>query len=510
MCGIAGMIDFTQDLRTQEKILKNMQQAIIRRGPDQNGMHVTEHEALLHTRLAVIDPENGRQPMQYTDGTETYTIVYNGELYNTQELKVKLEQQGCCFETNSDTEVLLKAYAVYGAECVNLFNGIFAFAIWEQNKQRLFLARDRIGVKPLFYHLTDQHIIFGSELKAILAHPSVSHEIDSNGVSQVLLFAPGRTPGCGVFKNMHEILPAHYAYYTRKNKLEISCYWKLEAREHTDNFEQTVEHVRFLITDSIKRQLVSDVPIGTFLSGGLDSSIISSVASREFAKQGRILDTFSVDYLDNEKYFQKSKFQPNSDPEFIRNMQEYLNSNHHWTVIDTPQLASALCDAVKARDLPGMADVDASLLVFCKEIKNHVTVALSGECADELFGGYPWYRDPEIRMAYGFPWSQSTDYRLNFAKPEIAEILKQRNDINQAYQATLDRTALLSGESSTEKRMREMMKLNLDWFMQTLLEVNVTKVKNGECQTNTDIFRFLVITSIIFPCNLNFPIISLS
>ncbi|MDE6776324.1 MAG: hypothetical protein K2J25_00135, partial [Oscillospiraceae bacterium] len=312
------------------------------------------------------------------------------------------------------------------------------------------------------------------------------------------------------FKNMHEILPAHYAYYTKQNKLETSCYWKLEAREHTENFEQTVEHVRFLITDSIQRQLVSDVPIGTFLSGGLDSSIISSVASREFAKQGRVLDTFSVDYLDNEKYFQKSKFQPNSDPEFICNMQEYLKSNHHWTVIDTPQLASALCDAVEARDLPAMADVDASLLVFCKEIKNHVTVALSGECADELFGGYPWYRDPEIRMAYGFPWSQSTDYRLNFAKPEIAEILKQRNDINQAYQATLDRTALLSGESSTEKRMREMMKLNLDWFMQTLLEVNVTKIKNGECQTNTDIFRFLVITSIIFPCNLNFPIISLS
>ncbi|MDE6658295.1 MAG: asparagine synthase C-terminal domain-containing protein, partial [Oscillospiraceae bacterium] len=183
-----------------------------------------------------------------------------------------------------------------------------------------------------------------------------------------------------------------------------------------------------------------------------------------------VLHTFSVDYLDNDKYFQKSKFQPNSDPAFIRNMQEYLKSNHHWTVIDTPQLASALRDAVEARDLPGMADVDASLLVFCKEIKNHVTVALSGECADELFGGYPWYRDPEIRMAYGFPWSQSTDYRLSFAKPEIAEILKQRNDVNSAYQATLDRTALLSGESGTEKRMREMMKLNLDWFMQTLLD----------------------------------------
>lgn len=470
MCGIAGMIDFTQDLRMQEQIFRTMQDTIIRRGPDQNGMHITEHEALLHTRLSVIDPENGRQPMQYSDGKETYTIIYNGELYNTSELRTQLEKQGCQFETHADTEVLLKAYAVYGAECVNLCNGIFAFAVWEQQKQRLFLARDRIGVKPLFYHLTDQHLVFGSELKAILKHPSVPHEIDRTGISQLLLFGPGRTPGCGVFRNMHEILPAHYAYYTQEQGLETHCYWKLEAREHTENFQQTVEHVRFLVTDAIRRQLVSDVPIGTFLSGGLDSSLISSVASREFAKEGRTLHTFSVDYLDNDKYFQKSKFQPNSDPDFIRKMQDYLQSEHHWTVIDTPQLASALFDAVKARDLPGMSDVDASLLLFCKEIKNHVTVALSGECADELFGGYPWYRDPEIRMAYGFPWSQSTDYRLSFAKPEIADILRKRNDIHTEYQATLDRTALLSGESSTEKRMREMMRLNLDWFMQTLLD----------------------------------------
>ena len=252
--------------------------------------------------------------------------------------------------------------------------------------------------------------------------------------------------------------------------LQTHCYWKLEAREHTENFQQTAEHVRYLLTDAIERQLVSDVPIGTFLSGGLDSSLISSVAARKFKKEGKILHTFSVDYRDNDKYFQKSKFQPNSDPAYIRQMQEYLKAEHHWTVIDTPQLASALFDAVEARDLPGMADVDASLLLFCKDIKKQVTVALSGECADELFGGYPWYRDPEIRMAYGFPWSQSTAYRLAFARPEVRELLKEGQDIDTAYQATLQRTALLSNESGTEKRMKEMMRLNLDWFMQTLLD----------------------------------------
>jgi len=470
MCGIAGLIDFTENLHYHEKALDAMQNSILRRGPDQNGRYVTEHAALLHTRLAVIDPECGLQPMQYDDAQEHYTLIYNGELYNTSELRRELEQAGLTFQTHADTEVVLKAYAVWGADCVSRFNGIFAFAVWEEHHRRLFLARDRIGVKPLFYYQTPDALYFGSELKAILANPAVPHEIDINGISQALLFAPGRTPGCGVFKNMHEIQPGHMAYYTQQDGLQISRYWRLEAKEHTENFAQTAEHVRYLVTDAIKRQLVSDVPIGTFLSGGLDSSLISSVAAREFAKDGRILHTFSVDYRDNDKYFQKSKFQPNSDPDFIRRMQEFLNAEHHWTVIDTPQLAAALYDAVNARDLPGMADVDASLLLFCKEIKNHVTVALSGECADELFGGYPWYRDPEIRAAYGFPWSQSTSYRLSFANPEIAEILEKHQDVDREYQATLQRTALLPDESGTEKRMKEMMRLNFDWFMQTLLD----------------------------------------
>ena len=168
-----------------------------------------------------------------------------------------------------------------------------------------------------------------------------------------------------------------------KNGLFIKRYWDVKAKKHPDSKDDTIEMVRYLVKDSIERQLVSDVPIGTFLSGGLDSSIISSVAARYMKKRGERLNTFSVTYRDNDKYFSGSKFQPNSDEEYIRIMQEYLDSNHHLITIDTPELASALFDAVDARDLPGMADVDSSLLLFCKEIKKHVTVALSGECADE-------------------------------------------------------------------------------------------------------------------------------
>lgn len=470
MCGIAGMTAFRESLYHQKEIFQRMQSTLLRRGPDQNGICITEHSALLHTRLSVIDPEAGRQPMEFRTDAETYTIVYNGELYNTAEIRRMLRNAGYCFETSSDTEVVLKAYAEYGADCLALFNGIFAFAVWEHRKERLFLARDRIGVKPLFYHITAEHLLFASELKAILAHPSVPHEITIDGISQLLLFGPGRTAGNAVFHGIEELPAAHFGYYTRESGFVMKRYWRLRAEKHTESFAETADHVRMLLTDAIRRQLVSDVPIGTFLSGGLDSSLISSVTAREFQKAGKQLHTFSVDYRDNDRYFQKSKFQPNSDPAYIRQMERYLGTAHHWTVIDTPELCSALYSAVDARDLPGMVDVDASLLLFCRDIRETVTVALSGECADEIFGGYPWYRDPDIRAAYGFPWSQSTAYRMQFAVPEIEEMLKQRQDVDAAYQKTLADTDFLPEDSPLEKRMREMTQLNLQWFMQTLLD----------------------------------------
>ena len=225
-----------------------------------------------------------------------------------------------------------------------------------------------------------------------------------------------------------------------------------------------------LLLDSIRRQLVSDVPVCTFLSGGLDSSLISSVAASELKRQGKVLDTFSVDYRDNEKYFRKSRFQPNSDPEYIRKMAEYLGTEHHWVIIDTPELVDALDEAVDARGLPGMADVDSSLLLFCREIKKFGTVALSGECADEIFGGYPWYRDKDIRMTDGFPWAQSTAYRKRFLCDDYAGRIDAEEYVYSAYRKTADYAEKLATDSDVDYRMREMTQLNFDWFMQTLLD----------------------------------------
>jgi len=468
MCGIAGAISFLDDMREDMKIYENMQKSMIRRGPDQRGIVLTENSALIHTRLAVIDIKGGRQPMQFKAGEHNYTIVYNGELYNTAEIRAELEND-FEFETTSDTEVVLKSYVKWNSECIDKFNGIFAFAVWDEYDKKLFIARDRIGVKPFFYFMNDRKFIFASEIPTLLEHPEIPHEIDETSVAELLLMAPGRTGGCGVIKNIKELKPGYCGFYSEKG-LEIRRYWRLKAYELHETFEETVEHTRELVTDSIKRQLVSDVPVCTFLSGGLDSSIISSVANSEFKKAGKVLDTFSIDYRDNDKYFQKSHFQPNSDPEYINCMSEYLGCNHHWCVVDTPELVDALYDSVLARGLPGMADVDASMLIFCREIKKHGTVALSGECADELFGGYPWYRDKDIRMTDGFPWAQSTEYRSRFICDYYRRKIDCMDYVYSAYRRTADYAEKLDTDSPVDYRMREMTQLNFDWFMQNLLD----------------------------------------
>ena len=469
MCSIAGMIDLARDLRDQSNAFRAMQESMTHRGPDQNGSHIDTHAALLHNRLSVIDPENGRQPMTVSQGNETYTIVYNGEIYNTDDLRRELMDAGFAFSTRCDTEVVLCSYIHWGEFCVERLNGIFAFAIWEHKARRLFIARDRMGVKPFFYTLRRGAFLFSSELKGLLAHPWVEPEADQNSVLELLLTGPGRTPGCGVFRGVEELKPGWRGYFD-ENGLHTERYWKLLAREHRNSLPDTIERVRTLVTDAVRRQLVSDVPIGTFLSGGLDSGIISSLANDYMNERGQVLETFSIDYKDNRKHFQAGKFQPNTDTDYIFPLRDWLGCRHTLVELDTEELADALYDAVDARDLPGMSDVDSSLLLFCKKIKEKVTVALSGECADEIFGGYPWYRDEKIREAEGFPWAQSTLWRAGFLREEYLQGADPREYVMERYHATVEDAEVWDGDSPTDRRMRQMMRLNTDWFMQTLLD----------------------------------------
>ncbi len=399
-----------------------------------------------------------------------YCIVYNGQIYNTKELRKELEENGFTFSGHCDTEVLLKSFIHYGYDVVNKLNGIYAFAIWNSKKQELFLARDHFGVKPLFYTQFDDSLIFASEIKAIFEYPGIEKVVDSEGICELFGIGPSHTPGTTVFKNIFELKPAHFAIYN-KSGLHIEKYWQLESKEHTDNFDATCDHLRYLLEDTINRQLVSDVPLCTFLSGGLDSSIITAFASNYCEKNDLPpLNTFSVDYVDNDKNFVKSDFQPNSDNYYINLIVDKFHTNHRAIVLDTPELADALEDAMIARDTPGMADVDSSLLLFCKNVKPFATVSLTGECADEIFGGYPWFFREDALNSNTFPWSIALSERQELLNPEISKRVNLKDYIDFRYKESLNNVHILDTDSQETAEKRKISHLTLNWFMQTLLD----------------------------------------
>lgn len=462
MCGIAGILRDDIDLRNEQPLLTKMSESLKDRGPDGEGQYVEPSAAIIHRRLAIIDPKGGSQPMRFGN----YVIAYNGEIYNTEEVRNELKTFGYTFDTTCDTEVVLKAYHKWKEESVKKLNGIFAYAVFDVKSKKLFAARDRIGVKPLFYSKKGGLFAFASRIETLLLIDEIKSVVDEEGLSEIFMLGPARTIGKAVFRDISELPPASYLEY-ENGRLKISSYWRLKAKEHTDSFEETVEHTRYLVRDAIERQLVSDVPVCTFLSGGLDSSIISEIAAGYFRRNGETLTTYSVDYTDNDKFFKKSLFQPNKDSDYIGMISDYIGSNHRNVVLDNVQLADALVDAVYARGVPGFTDVDSSLLLFCREVKKDFKVCLSGECADEIFGGYPWYHRKEILFEETFPWSRSVDVRKSLLRDGLLE--NGAEYVHSAYQKTVDDTSFLDSDSPLEKRMRQMFRLNMDWFMQTLL-----------------------------------------
>ncbi len=463
MCGIAGQISFKNYMPDMTDTMRSMCDTLVPRGPDAGGEYYDENAYLVHRRLIVIDPENGQQPMCCGN----YVIVYNGELYNTDEVRDRLKQRNVPFNGHSDTEVVLKAYIEYGEKCLEYFNGIYAFAIWNNRTRNLFLARDRIGVKPLYYSFVDGGIVFASEIKAILKHPMVKPIIDRHGIYEIMLMGPAVGKESAVFRDIAELPPAHCATYDEDGYCQRK-YWHLKAQPHNENFRETMQHTRELLIDAVRKQLVSDVPLCCFLSGGLDSSVISAIAAEDFKNKGKVLSTYSIDYKDNHKNFKASSFQPDEDAPWIRRMVEYIGSEHTDIVLDTPALAYALNDSTYARDLPGMADVDSSLYLFCKEIKKRFPVALSGECADEVFGGYPWYHKAEILNYNGFPWSTAVVERAKLMKLNVS-VSESEEFVNRYYNECISQTDYLDDDTPYERRMREMYMLNLEYFMCTLL-----------------------------------------
>ncbi len=473
MCGIAGFCNFSVNYATTPdkwtKILEKMNRQQKHRGPDDNGTFLHSHCGLSHVRLSIIDLSTGHQPMTRSLGGRSVTIVYNGEIYNMKELKKELQHKGVRFHTTSDTEVILAGYEIYGVDIVKKLNGIFAFAIWDSWKQKLYLFRDRSGIKPLFYTIKQNTLVFSSEIKGLFCYPEITPEVDKEGLCEIFGLGPAKTYGKGVFKNIYEILPGHFLEFS-KNSCREHCYWQLESRPHQQNFEETVEQTRTLITGSIREQMLSDVPICTFLSGGVDSSFVTAICSEELQKEGKQLDTYSFDFTDNDVNFKANAFQPTQDRPWVEKMVQFSNTNHHFLECNNKELYNYLYDAVDARDLPCMADVESSMLYFCKEVAKHNKVTLTGECADEIFGGYPWFHKKECFEADIFPWSMDFAPRTMLLKDEVLQELPIEEYARAAYEKTIRETPVLPGENPEEKRRREIAYLNLKWFMQTLLD----------------------------------------
>lgn len=481
MCGITGWISYDTDLTTQRRTLETMTRTMACRGPDADGIWLDTHAAFGHRRLAVIDLDGGTQPMAVDhEGRTLVVTTYSGEVYNYRELRRELTGLGHTFRTHSDTEVVLHAYLQWGAACAEHLNGMYAFALWDPRTEELLLIRDRMGIKPLYYHPTPDGVLFGSEPKAILAHPSVRPTVDAEGLAELITFT--KTPGHAVYQGMHEVRPGHVVRVGR-NGVRSTRYWALEAREHTDGLDATVAHIRDLLDDIVARQLIADVPLCTLLSGGLDSSAITALAAKALAEQGRgPVRSFAVDFTGYTENFTPDDLRGTPDGPYAHALAEHVRSDHRDIVLDTADLMEPghRAAVLAARDLPnGFGDGDTSLYLLFKAVRERSTVALSGESADEVFGGYRWFHDPAAVHADTFPWI-AAGIAGRFAGGDTdREALLDRGLLGKLdlpgyerrrYREALAEVPYLDSDTGLQRRMREISYLHLTRFVQILLD----------------------------------------
>jgi asparagine synthase (glutamine-hydrolysing) len=462
VCGIAGWVDYERDLTAERATALAMTAEMAARGPDDEGLWLDTHAALGHRRLAVIDIEGGRQPM--TEGPAT--IVYSGEAYNFRELRRELEAHGHKFRTRSDTEVVLRAYLQWGADMVDRLNGMYALAIWDTRTEELLLIRDRMGIKPLYYAPTPHGVLFGSEPKAILANPVFPARLSDEGLLELLTWA--KTPGHAIFEGMREVIPGHVVRVSRGGVTERR-YWALTAREHTDDLETTVRHVRELLDDIVERQLISDVPLCTLLSGGLDSSALTALADDALGAES--VRSFAVDFTDEGGGFVPDEMRATADAPYVHDLAKHVGSHHTDVVLGSDQLASpeVMDTVLRARDLPSMGDMDTSLYLLFAEIRRHSTVALSGESADEVFGGYPWFHDPAAVAADTFPWGfTSLAQGRDLFDPDLTRRAGEYMD--RRYREAIAEVPHLPQADPHERRMREICYLHLTRMVRLLLD----------------------------------------
>ncbi|MEU9660588.1 asparagine synthase (glutamine-hydrolyzing) [Streptomyces chartreusis] len=471
MCGITGWASFHHDARAQAPVIEAMTTELSPRGPDAGGVWLGERAAIGHRRLAVIDLEGGAQPMTDRPHAPTAVLSYSGEIYNHHELRAELRGRGHRFRTRSDTEVVLRAYEEWGTALADHLDGMFAFAVWDEHVQRLLLVRDRLGVKPLFWAAVDGGLAFASEPKALFRHPELRPRVDADGLREAysLLFNTGPT----VWSGVREVEPGGLLVLDRDGIRERR-YWQLEAGAHEDDRDTAVERIGELVGAAARGQLEADVPLCSLLSGGIDSTVLTALLADELRlREGpdARIRSYAVDYSDQAERFTGDVLRTGHDTPYAIEAGAFIGTDHSTVVLDP----RALLDpehrraVVVARDSPiGVGDMDTSLYLLFGEIRRHSTVALSGEAADEVFGGYPWFHNPRALAADTFPWLLVTgDEAAMPLNPELDLRIGEFRD--DTYRTALAAVPHLDGESPAEHRQREMQHLSLTRWLRQLL-----------------------------------------
>ncbi|MBI4845988.1 MAG: asparagine synthase (glutamine-hydrolyzing) [Candidatus Omnitrophica bacterium] len=395
MCGICGNFNFNKEHIIDAEILKKMTLVMNHRGPDEFGIYKDKDIGLGHARLSIIDLSGGQQPIHNED--KSVWIVYNGEAFNYLELREELVKKGHHFYTHSDTEVLVHLYEEKGPDFVKEVNGQFAFVIWDIKKKQLMLARDRVGIRPLFYSVVDGSLLFGSEIKSIFMDKRVERTIEPKGIEQLFTFWATLPPDT-VFKNVFELPPAHYMI-AKSGVLTTRRYWDLDfsASEALSNRseEAVADEFLSLLKDSIKLRLRADVPVAAYLSGGIDSSFITALVKKYFNNQ---LKTFSVAFCDSD--FDESSFQ--------NQMSQYLSTEHRQVRCDYSDIGRIIPDIIWHAEKPLIRTAPAPLYLLAKLVReNNIKVVLTGEGADEILAGYDLFREMKIRRFWAkFPDSK--------------------------------------------------------------------------------------------------------
>ena len=450
------------------RVIHDMSQALIHRGPDEQSFYYFPQGAFNHNYLlAGYIPgtfPHKMQPITIKHKGNTYTLLLDGFISNPEFLAMELEIRQISTKEMSLEEVLLYSYILKGIDFIQEIRGAFSLAIHDESEKKLHLFRDALGLRPLFYTQKAGALVFASEIKGLFPYPGINAILDKDGLTELLALGPARKPGSAIFKDIFEVKPGHCITYSREG-MKDSIFHQFAVKEHKDSYEDTLEHITYLLDHSIDGLNNSVMPISSLLSGGLDSSIVTAKLSKNHEND---LATYSLEFDNSRQHFKANAFQPALDAPYVQEMATHLGTKHTIYTCNSQIQLDYLKKSVLAHDLPTMADVDSSYLYFCEKVGKQHKIVFTGECADEIFCGYPWYHSADTDSKT-FPWSADISPRSSLLNDDLIISLSLGNCMQNAYQDTCAEIGLDGQNTPSDMLHRKIFYLTIRYFMQTLV-----------------------------------------